>query len=388
MMLDGALLAKDMRLGIALSGGSDSTALLMLAAEHLGAGNLAAITVDHGLRRAAADEAKQAKALCETLGIPHEIVTLQIQDGADLQARARSARYNALADWALRGQLTAVALGHTQNDVAETFLMRLARGSGVDGLAQMANRFSCAGVTFLRPLLNAKREDLRAYLRARDISWSDDPSNRDTRFTRVQMREAQAQMDALGLSTQRLAQTAQWMSRAAEVLDQAADDWIAKHAIAEHGDAVLDPAALRAAPKETALRVLARILCAISQNPYRPRLNALEELLNSDSANTLHGCLSYTHKGKLRITQELSAITPENNRWTLEGPFLAGHTIAPLGEKGLSQCDNWRETALLPRRSLLASPAVWNGKTVIAAPLAKPDSKWRAAVQDPLHLAK
>lgn len=385
-MLNATLLEGQAPLGIALSGGSDSTALLVLLVEQLGAHSLRALTVNHGLREAAAQEAEQAKGLCASLGVEHDTVTLDLQDGPDLQARARDARYEALSTWACEKGMSAIALGHTQDDVAETFLMRLARGSGVDGLAQMPDAFTRNGTHFLRPLLASKRVDLQTLLRTHEITWSEDPSNSDPRFTRVQMRKAQAQLDALGMTIERLAQTAHWMRAASQVLEHAADTWIANHAWAEHGDAVFDHAALRTAPEETACRVLSRVLCGISGNPYRPRLNALNDLLHIETATTLHGCLAYKYKGNLRITQELNAITQQNSRWTITGPLEPTHHIAPLGEMGIKHCKNWRETALLPRRSLLSSPAIWYKDQLIAAPLGDPRSEWSATTPNPLHL--
>lgn len=387
-MLNTALLDKQLPLGIALSGGSDSTALLVLAADALGPQNLCAITIDHGLRTGAAQEAIAAGITCAALGVKHEVIALKLEAGSDLQARARTARYDALCEWARRNEVGSIALGHTEKDVSETFLMRLARGSGVDGLARMAQEFTRGDTTFLRPLLDASRADLRDMLRARSISWSEDPSNEDARFKRVQMRQAQSHLNALGLTSERLGQTAKWMRAASDVLEQAADTWIAQNARADHGDAVFDLAALRAAPEETAFRALSRALCNISGNAYRPRLNALIGLLQSELTATLHGCLAYQQKGELRLTRELNAITSTEKRWTVTGAGIENHKIAPLGEIGLSRIGNWRETALLPRRSLLASPAIWQAGKLVCAPLARPDPKWSAAALNPLLLAK
>lgn len=388
-MLNTALLDAHPCLAVALSGGSDSTALLVLAVEALGADRVRAVTVNHGLRAAAADEARHAGRLCTALGVKHDVLTLALQDGADLQARARAGRYGAMATWAKENDIDAIALGHTQGDVAETFLMRLARGSGVDGLACMPERFEKMGATFVRPLLEATRGALRDMLSEKSITWSEDPSNEDPRFTRVQMRQAMPELEALGLTSAKLSQTARWMRAASDVLENAADDWISKHAIADYGDAIFDQGALEHAPEETACRVLARALCNISGNPYRPRLSALNALRKSTGAATLHGCLIYPDQGSLRITRELNAIKGyEDNRWTIEGPMEASHRVAPLGPDGLAQIENWRETSLLPRRSVLASPAIWQGAQIIAAPLALPVPGWSAHAANPLARSK
>ncbi|WP_293445072.1 tRNA lysidine(34) synthetase TilS [Planktotalea sp.] len=389
-MLNTDLLHGNVPLGIALSGGSDSTALLVLAVDAFGAENLQAITIDHSLRAAAQAEARQAAKLCASLGVPHTTRTLALKDGPNLQARARNARYMALGDWA-RAQLnsiSAIALGHTKDDVSETFLMRLARGSGVDGLATMPEYFQRAGMVFKRPLLAASRAELQVMLNKRGIKWSEDPSNQDPRFTRVKMRQAQTTLDTLGLYSDRLSQTADWMRAASEVLNNAADNWIKTHAYTEYGDVVLDLKALRIAPKETAFRVLTRALSTLSGNPYRPRFSALSELLHSDVARTLEGCLIYHHKGTLRLTREVNAIENIEHYWQINGPLAPSHRITPLGENGLKQCDGWRNTALLPRRSLLSTPAIWLDGALVAAPIARPSTNWKVRATIPLHLAK
>ncbi len=129
-------------LGIAVSGGSDSLALLHLMVEW-GRAPLRCVTVDHRLRDASAEEAAQVAEICAALGIAHDTLTWDGWDGqGNLAAEARRARYALLADWAVTHGLTGIALGHTQDDIAETLLMRLARRAGVDGLAAMPQRRS------------------------------------------------------------------------------------------------------------------------------------------------------------------------------------------------------------------------------------------------------
>ncbi|MEM8699192.1 MAG: tRNA lysidine(34) synthetase TilS, partial [Pseudomonadota bacterium] len=175
-------------LGIALSGGADSTALALIAARALGAEALRAATVDHRLRPESREEAEVAGRIAASLGIPHEILTWQEahqdraptgEGGGNLQARARMARQGLLTDWARAHRLSAVLLGHTMDDQAETVLMRLERGSGADGLAGMAARVEIGGMVWLRPLLDLRRADLRDLLRAEGLDWTEDPSNQD-----------------------------------------------------------------------------------------------------------------------------------------------------------------------------------------------------------------
>lgn len=192
-------------LGVAVSGGSDSTALLVLAhswARHTG-GFCRAVTVDHGLRPEAAQEARAVARLCGELGIQHETLKWRrTDDGPVSQDDARRARHKLLARWAETHGVDSLALGHTRDDRLETFLMRARQGSGWYGLAgPMPDGFSPVWpegrrLPLIRPLLAFGREELREELRTRGVNWIDDPSNDASRFERVRMRKLIARMDA------------------------------------------------------------------------------------------------------------------------------------------------------------------------------------------------
>lgn len=371
-------------LGIAVSGGSDSTALLVLACEVLGADAIRAVTVDHGLRAQAREEAAQVAVLCRGLGVVHDVVSLDLENGSNIQARARSARYEALAGWARRAGIAAVALGHTQDDLAETFLMRMARGSGVSGLAAMRARFERQGVQFVRPVLEMTRAQLRAVLQERGVSWCEDPTNQDQSHTRVQFRTRMGEFADLGLTSERLAQTAQWMRAAEDVLEDAARDWLGAYARTEHGDAVFELSGLEKGRPETVYRCLAQAIVAISGRAYRPRFSVLSELLER-RGGTVQGCLFYRHKDTLRVTREVRSLEQEPDpRWRISGESVRpDDRLRVLGEDGLAQIADWRETAVVPRRSLLSSPSLWRGDTVIAAPLARPVDGIEVSLPDP-----
>ncbi len=201
----GFLTSSHETLGIAVSGGSDSTALLVLAhswARHRG-GFCRAVTVDHGLRPEAAQEARVVARLCGELGIQHETLKWRrTDDGPVSQDDARRARHKLLARWAEKHDVDSLALGHTRDDRLETFLMRARQGSGWYGLAgPMPDGFSPVWpegrmLRLIRPLLAFGREELREELRERGVSWIDDPSNDASRFERVRMRKLIARMDA------------------------------------------------------------------------------------------------------------------------------------------------------------------------------------------------
>ncbi|WP_371135412.1 tRNA lysidine(34) synthetase TilS [Frigidibacter sp.] len=378
------------RLGVAVSGGGDSVALLHLLAAWRAEGgpDLAAVTVDHGLRAEAAVEAEAVAAACAALGVPHAVLRWQDWDRrGNLQDAARRARQRLIAEWAAGQGTHAVALGHTADDQAETVLLRLARGSGVDGLSGMAAERSAEGVLWLRPLLGARRETLRDWLRVRGISWAEDPSNDDPRFDRVKARQALAALAPLGLDAEGLLDTAARMRMAREALAQAALAAARGLGRIDAGDVVL-AAGFAGLPEETRLRIGAHALRWIGGGDYRPRLAALRGALAAVQAGkpaTLAGCLLLPEAGGLRVTREPQAVVATvavsgelwDGRWRLEGPEPEGCDIRALGPAGLALCPDWRETGR-PHAALAAAPAVWRGADLVAAPLAGRPAGWRA----------
>lgn len=203
----GYLVPAGSSLGVAVSGGSDSMALLMLAAEFRDAAgvSLRVVTIDHGLRPEAKDEARTVGGVCDTLGVPHDAVRWESAATAPVrepvsQDTARRARHALLAGWARQHGMARIALGHTRDDRLETFLMRARQGSGWHGLAgPMPNSVSPVWpegrlMPLIRPLLAFGREELRAELLAQGATWVDDPSNDSTRFERVRMRRLLARI--------------------------------------------------------------------------------------------------------------------------------------------------------------------------------------------------
>lgn len=190
-------------LGIAFSGGPDSLALLLLANASR-AGRVEAATVDHGLRAESGKEASVAGSICAKLGIPHETLRVTVSPG-NVQTQARNARYAALADWAERRGIKAVATAHHADDQAETFLMRANRGSGLSGLAGIRNLTALPNslIPLCRPLLGWRRAELADIVRQSGFEPVCDPSNDDDRFDRVRVRKALAGsnlIDVVGLA--------------------------------------------------------------------------------------------------------------------------------------------------------------------------------------------
>jgi len=380
------------RLGIAVSGGGDSMALMVLLSDWARGGDvrLHVASVDHGLRPEAADEARGVGAHAARLGLPCDL--LRWEAGAvagNLQAAARGARYGLLANWAAGLGIGHVCLGHTTDDQAETVLLRLARGSGVTGLSAMAPISRRAGVTWLRPLLEVSRADLRTVLAARGIGWVEDPANEDTRFDRIKARRMLQSPPLPGLDAATLVATAARMRAAERVLGRAAAEAAARLARVEGGDLLLDAAGLMALPDETRSRCLAEAVRIVAQAPYRPRLATLlraEAAIAARRRITLHGCLVSVRRGVVRVCLEpgmaarATAAVPGiwDRRWQVDGPASEGGVpveIRALGEAGLALLAS---PPPLPRATLLAAPAVWRGGDLCAAPASGHAGRWTA----------
>lgn len=260
-------------LGLAVSGGPDSLALLLLAQAAL-PGRIATATVDHGLRPANADEAAMVATLCARLGVPHATLPVTLAAG-NVQAEARAARYAALAEWMGANDIAALATAHHADDQAETLLLRLNRGSGVAGLAGVRARAQVPGsrLPLVRPLLGWRRAELRQVVTAAGLVPADDPSNRDDRFDRARLRKALAKADWIDVPA--LAASAAHLADA-----DAALDWAA---VREWQDCVTRaPLGLvyrPQAPRAIALRVMARIITELDGEA--PRGSAVARLFDS-----------------------------------------------------------------------------------------------------------
>ncbi len=285
--------------GVAVSGGGDSMALLSLARDWAGqtGAKLCVATVDHGLRPESAGEAELVARVCAEWQIPHQILKITGLTGSgNLSARAREARYDVLSEWACGCGTQTVLLGHTMDDQAETVLMRLGRGSGVEGLSGMSGSMSWRGVTFLRPLLRVRRTALRDFLVDRGISWVEDPTNSDPAYDRVKARAALSVLEPMGISAEGLSATADRLARQRLVLEADAER-LSNAAVSVSGAIVcLNRRLLREALADTAMRLIARVLMETGGNPYRPRFRSLEPLYrrivsNEETTTTLANCL-------------------------------------------------------------------------------------------------
>ncbi len=383
------------RLGVAVSGGSDSLALLLLLSgfckEH--AIELCCVTVDHGLRAEAADEARFVAAICADLDITHDTLAWTGWDGSgNVQNEARRARYGLIAEWATEKEISHVALGHTLDDQAETVLQRLARAAGVDGLSAMAPRRILNGVTWLRPLLRVEREVLRAFLKDRNMSWMDDPSNEDARFGRIRARRSWEALADLGITPAGLAQVAENMARAREALEDNARQACLELARLRAGAVVIALSGYKELPDEIARRVVLASLAWVNGSVYAPRRRSLEAVLSAlagSGSATLDGCQLQVEGDDFWVFREFDVVKDLSvplgslwdGRWMISGPHGARKMrIAALGEKGLAQLPEWRDLGM-PRQVLLSMPAVWEGDDLVTAPEIAPAAGWEFALK-------
>ncbi len=379
------------KLGVAVSGGSDSLALLHLLHDwsREGGAEIFAVSVDHGLRAEAAQEAAYVGEICKKLGVPHDVLRWQGWNGqGNLSDRARRARYSLIGEWAETHALPCVALGHTADDQAETFLMRLARQAGVDGLSAMSERRRIGRVEFCRPALKITRQALRDDLLRRGVKWVDDPTNDNPDYDRVRVRQMMPALEQLGLTATGLSNVAGHMAELRTMLYWyvflAARDLVSMRS----GDILIERKGFRTLPKDIARRLMQQALRWVNGAEYSPRGQAMDLLLESirgGTGMTLQGCLITISKTHLRITREAQAVAkvvstagePWDQRWCLDGAWRDGYEIRALGFQGLQDCPDWHETGL-PEATLKASPAMWEGDILIAAPLAGQANGWHA----------
>jgi tRNA(Ile)-lysidine synthase len=383
---------------VAVSGGADSLALTLLADQWAKSKRLrlVALTVDHELRPESGREARQVGTWLARRGIEHTILRWRgPKPKNNRQALARAARYRLMASWLARHGVRHLLLGHQMEDQAETFLLRLARGSGVDGLSAMAPVWPQGEILLLRPLLQIPKARLKETLKAQHQEWIEDPSNQDLAYGRIRMRAAMDTLGELGLGPKRLAQTAAHLARARAALEAGTDALLRRAAQMDGldyctlGYCTLDAAVLALAPQEIGLRALARLLMAIGAADYPPRLARLEQLYfaligkPAMRGRTLMGCvvapISKAGGGTVAICRESAAVAAkirlepgQSVLW--DHRFLVSlRRDAPKGlsVRALGQAD-W--PAYLPRprgipqAALDSLPALTKGRQVLAVP--------------------
>ncbi len=394
------------RIIVAVSGGADSTALMSLviswAQRHdLSLDRFHAVTVDHGLRPGSADEAAKVAVTAASLGISH---TIQTYDGPVpaapfAQSWARDLRYRLLVEATNRvlpshGR-AAVLTAHHQDDQAETVLMRLARGSGIDGLAGIRRiRRLDDRVDLIRPLLGNGKDRLMASLQAAGLPWVDDPSNTNPRFERVRLRTRTTDRDKLGFTSSSLALSAARAGRASAALNAMTDRFLAGPAVDVHplGFVSLDWAGLLAEPEDIRVRALACIIASVGGRGSVP-LSALEAFSvgahwSLPTGKTIGHCSFLKSRATapgtwLDIVREpgrgpkvaVPVTSLGRALWDGRLRLEVGSGVPDTADIRWLSADGLEQAMALggvapsvPRAVLLTAPSVWQGGALLSAP--------------------
>ena len=303
-------------LAVGVSGGADSLALVLCLNECLKPvkKKVVALTVDHGLRPESGDEAMYVHQLMKKLKIEHHTLRWEgKKPKTGIEEAARKARYRLLTSWCVEHQVNCLCVAHHALDQAETFMIRLQRGSGLSGLCGMREVAIMDGIKILRPFLNKNPEDLKQYLREHNINWITDSSNACDDFLRVRIRKFLPQMEqAIGITPKRIVETMKVLARSRDYIQAELDKFIKKQVRfwEDNSGASLSVGVLAQQNEEIIYRVLAELIKTIGKKDYTPRADDVERLQGKlFSSNfrgaTLAGCEIFAQKGKLWIVPEL-----------------------------------------------------------------------------------
>ncbi len=384
------------RVALAVSGGVDSVALMVLMRDWLATqgGRGFVLTVHHGLRSAATAETRMVKSWAARWGFSCIILTCRLnqdrgQEKTVSQNKARQARYAVLNDWCRRSGVMHLFLAHHEGDQAETFLMRHFRGSGAVGLAAMPKVAERPGLRLVRPLLRFSKARLAMTCRHRGQGWVDDPSNRQMMYERARWRMVMPVIAAQGYDQHYLAGLSVRAGlRRIAIEHQAASLMAMAATFYPQGYAYLDQAALVCAPPDIADHVIGSILRMVAGRVQRPRRDAVHSLkaalLDSGKARTLHGCrVSAGRRGWLicrefgLIKEKLPAYAHKRLLWDRRFVILnkscsdcSGMVWARLGPEGWSQIarDISNKIVLPPYWVRLSLPALWQHQEVLWVP--------------------
>lgn len=377
------------RCAVAVSGGGDSLALALLLQEYA-PGRIVAFTVDHGLRAESRAEAEEVQKILRQRGIYHEILNWEGEKPAThIQERARQARYDLLFSAAVKNSCAFLAVAHNSEDQAETFWMRLAHGSGLDGLAGMPALRREKDVTLIRPVLGFSRARLRATCARFNAEWIEDPSNSNDKYLRVRLRAFEDMLAGEGFTPERLAATLRKLEDARDALQvmtaEAAKNCLVFHA---EGYATLRFKPWRALPREIQRRLLHEALQGVSPQPYPLGFEGLETARQEMAdekfpGQTLAGCEIISAGDAALVVREAASVAARmtaaegavwDARFIVSGVRGTGPLdIGALGETGLSALRQnpalEKMLKAIPFKARRVMPALWSANdTLMAVP--------------------
>lgn len=301
---------KDVKVAVAVSGGSDSLALTLLCFDYLdkNCGKLVALTIDHGLREESSLEAEIVQKLLKDLQITHHILKWEGEKPkSNIQEEARIARYRLLTDFCNENGIKYLLTAHHEDDQAENFIIRAERGAGIYGLAGISKLTEINKIKIFRPLLNFNKKDLQDYLKERNINWIEDPSNNNLNFARVRARKLLAENPAW---TKKLATISNNLAKTKEAIDFYVDKEASKLVRFVEDTAIFSCEEFNKLPQEIRFRMLEKLVQTIGKKnkPSRGERigNLLEKLSAAESfkASTLGSCLIIKKKHEFIIKPE------------------------------------------------------------------------------------
>lgn len=334
-----------------VSGGSDSLALTLMAAEELHAlgYKIVALTVDHRLRPTSAKEAAYVKEILSAHGIEHHILVWHgTKPQTGIEEAARAARYKLIQKWCDENNVHSIMMAHHLNDQAETFFLRLARGSGLDGLCGMSPISTRENLKILRPLLYTPPEVLKEYLRQKHISWIEDESNRDESLLRVKIRNFLPILaQNLGISPLQICQTMKRLQNSRRYIAHNAADFEKESIqIWENGALSIDYSSWRHLDNEIKLRILNKQIQKMGSLEYPPRsesvLCLIGKIENDEfKSATLGGCEFILYHNILWLVPEIKTCPEyckeEWEKYLIEHPQLRRKKIPYKMRRSLVQ---------------------------------------------------
>jgi tRNA(Ile)-lysidine synthase len=316
---------KDNRFAVGVSGGADSLALVLMIKEEFPEYHIVALTVDHGLRPTSHNEALYVEKVMNDFGIEHHILEWKgKKPQTGIEEQARIARYNLLCDWCKNNDINNLVIAHHLYDQAETFLMRLQRGSGVFGLSAIDDISMRDGINILRPLLHTHPNDLKKYLEEKNIKWVEDESNQCTDFLRVKMRKFLPILEKeLDISVERIALATENLNNTKKYLENNAKD-IIKNKMHKWNNIAysVDYTDFLSWHDELKFIIIGSLIKELGENDYTPEAdsmkNLIKDLCNKDfKGATLGGCFMQICDLRLFFIKEFRKITNNfsNDEW-------------------------------------------------------------------------
>ena len=387
-----SLYEKNPQLAVAVSGGADSMALLLLAhqwAQNYN-GTITALTVDHGLRAESKSEALQVQKWCKKFGIKHHILTWSPPEiNSAVQAQARAARYTLLTEWCHQNHILHLLTAHHIGDQAETLLLRTARGSGIDGLACMSMNSQMHGIRLLRPLLHMPKSRLLATLKNSGQEWCEDPTNQNLNYTRNHIRSLMDNAPESEMLAMRASQLASSFGNIRNLLENKLASCMTNAvSIFPGGYGFIEKEAFFALPAEYALRAITALISALNSEFDPPRSEKLQRFYDELSAGKISrrsfaGLLFYYQPKKkcFAVYREpkalqgaiiFSAQTPAmwdrrfEVEWDGKLPAAGKLAVRALGRDGIARL----KMRKLPveKAIIQAFPAFWHLEELIAVP--------------------